>query len=147
MLTMKRMFDKIFGVFKDYREFTEDRLEEMRRATTAFNTAVNAAKAQQNIVIKKESEGRLACTVSEIAVPNEEVDAVLDKYEFLNTETFTEQPQTEKQQPTSSDLSERTPNFPLTEFSTPQQSPILRTAEKRLFSPSIKKRLFLTRTE
>lgn len=89
MLTMKRMFDKIFGVFKDYREFTEDRLEEMRRATTAFNTAVNAAKAQQNIVIKKESEGRLACTVSEIAVPNEEVDAVLDKYEFLNTETFT----------------------------------------------------------
>ena len=89
MLTMKRMFDKIFGVFKDYREFTEDRVEEMRRATTAFNTAVNAAKAQQNIVIKKESEGRLACTVSEIAVPNEEVDAVLDKYEFLNTETFT----------------------------------------------------------
>ncbi len=89
MLTMKRMFDKIFGVFKDYREFTEDRLEEMRRATTAFNTAVNAAKAQQNIVIKKESEGRLACTVSEIAVPNEEVDSVLDKYEFLNTETFT----------------------------------------------------------
>ena len=89
MLTMKRMFDKIFGVFKDYSEFTEDRLEEMRRATTAFNTAVNAAKAQQNIVIKKESEGRLACTVSEIAVPNEEVDAVLDKYEFLNTETFT----------------------------------------------------------
>lgn len=89
MLTMKRMFDKIFGVFKDYREFTEDRLEEMRRATTAFNTAVNAAKAQQDIVIKKESEGRLACTVSEIAVPNEEVDAVLDKYEFLNTETFT----------------------------------------------------------
>lgn len=89
MLTMKRMFEKILGVFKDYREFTEDRLEEMRRATTAFNTAVNAAKAQQNIVIKKEGEGRLACTVSEIAVPNEEVDAVLDKYEFLNTETFT----------------------------------------------------------
>lgn len=89
MLTMKRMFEKILGIFKDYREFTEDRLEEMRRATTAFNTAVNAAKAQQDIVIKKESEGRLACTVSEIAVPNEEVDAVLDKYEFLNTETFT----------------------------------------------------------
>ena len=104
MLTMKRMFDKIFGVFKDYREFTEDRVEEMRRATTAFNTAVNAAKAQQNIVIKKESEGRLACTVSEIAVPNEEVDAVLDKYEFLNTETFTVSGGTTADRKTATDL-------------------------------------------
>lgn len=104
MLTMKRMFDKIFGVFKDYREFTEDRVEEMRRATTAFNTAVNAAKAQQNIVIQKESEARLACTVSEIAIPNEEVDAVLDKYEFLNTETFTVSGGTTSDGKTATDL-------------------------------------------
>ena len=58
MLTMKKLFDKAFGIFKDYREFTEDRVEGMRRATTAFNTAVNAAKAEQNITIRKESEGK-----------------------------------------------------------------------------------------
>lgn len=89
MLTMKRMFEKIFGIFQDYEDFTEDRVEEMRRATTAFNTAVNAAKAQQNITINKERECRLACTTSEIAVPNEEVDAVLDGFEYLTKETFT----------------------------------------------------------
>lgn len=89
MLTMKKLFDKFFGIFKDYREFTEERVEEIRRATTAFNTALNAVKAEQNITVNKETECRIACTKSEIAIPNEEVDAVLDGFEYFGKETFT----------------------------------------------------------
>lgn len=60
MLTFVRMISKALGVFKDLQDFKADRTEAMEKAVAAFNEAINAAKAQQNVTIKKDTIRKLA---------------------------------------------------------------------------------------
>lgn len=89
MLTFERMILKALGIFKDIKDFTADRTEAMTKAVTAFNAAVNEAKAQSSIKITRKKDSTIACQTCAVTGAKESVDALLDNYEYRTEEVFT----------------------------------------------------------
>ena len=94
MLTFVRMISKALGVFKDLQDFKADRTEAMDKAVAAFNEVINAAKAQQNVSVQKETITKLALrsyncpTTASSDALEKEVRAFLKNYDSMASETF-----------------------------------------------------------
>ena len=88
MLTMERMFAKAVGIFQDYKDFTANRIEASTRAVNAYNSAVNAAKAEQNIKIDMKSVAKLSCVACEYPLAKDGANAVFDKFEYSYSNTY-----------------------------------------------------------
>lgn len=90
MLTMAKMFAKAFGIFKDIQDFTEDRVEGMRRAVAAYNEAVNATKAVQNVKIDKSAISAYSCIgASPVGAKDTVKELLNDKFAYSYTESHT----------------------------------------------------------
>lgn len=93
MRTMERMFAKAVGIFKDYQEFNANRIEAATRAVNAYNSAVNAAKAEQNIKIDMKSQAKISCFSCEFsladATAKDKANEVYDKFEHSYSNSYT----------------------------------------------------------
>lgn len=88
MNTMMRMFQKGLGIFKDYRDFEENWIEAKRRAIAAYDDAVDAAKATQNVKISVKERAELQLTKTNYPDYSEETEKLIKAFGYLNEKSF-----------------------------------------------------------
>lgn len=88
MNTMTRMFEKALGIFKDYKDFEENWIEAKKRAVAAYDEAINAAKASQNVKISVKSGVDLSLSRTNYPDFFDETDALIKNFNRYDETAF-----------------------------------------------------------